>query len=107
MAKKYQDLSAQSRVCNENQPSFTDIQPMVQSRHPPAVMGQLYVKNPANAFMKKFVHMVMIIQNQGWIQEFFVGWANLKKLEKMTSAPKIYDFSHVFIHILKKLGKKS
>ena len=23
---------------------------------------------------------------QGWIQEFFVGGANLKKLEKMTSA---------------------
>ena len=37
----------------------------------------------------------------------FVGGANLKKLEKMTStaAPKIYAFSYVFMHILKKLEK--
>ena len=29
----------------------------------------------------------------------------MKKLEKMTSAPKIDDFSYVFMHILKKLEK--
>ena len=46
---------------------------------------------------------------QGWIQEFFVGGSNLKKLEKTTSAAigraKIDDFSYVFMHILKKLEK--
>ena len=35
------------------------------------------------------------------------GWGEggrpLEKLQKMTSAPKINDFSHVFKHILKKL----
>ena len=31
------------------------------------------------------------------------GGGHLKKLQKMTSAPKINDFSHVFKHILKKL----
>ena len=47
---------------------------------------------------------------QGWIQKFFVGGSNLKKLEKTTSAAvgraKIDDFSYVFMHILKKIGGK-
>ena len=34
------------------------------------------------------------------------GGGHLKKLQKMTSAPKINDFSHVFKHILKKLENK-
>ena len=54
--------------------------------------------------------MYQLNPGQGWIQEFCMcvlgggrGGGHLKKLQKMTSAPKINDFSHVFKHILKKL----
>ena len=51
------------------------------------------------------------IDLQGWIQEFFVGGDNLKKLEKMTSAAvgraENWWFFLCFYAYLEKIGKKS
>ena len=49
--------------------------------------------------------------DQGWIQEFFVGGSNLKKLEKITAAAvgraENWWFFLCFYAYFEKIGKKS
>ena len=44
------------------------------------------LENPKRVKVNSVVLVRNIANEEGWIQEFFVGGANLKKLEKMTSA---------------------